>query len=316
MRDYITVLQTMRLANEEDIKDFRFLKTAVGLQELKGEVICGDNNKALECESQRDILLQRLTLLNAINGFASFQGEYKADYPKFTITKNEKDDLVVGFLENKRLDEFSQANGLLESTITIGNTVNGTFILNKAFESSKHLFVCRFGKFSIENYATLNVRGKVMESTVGCILGGGKISGRVLDIWMNKQKAEENRQIIDAQFSSLNAAKIYSEYDCRENIVEYNMGHHYEPRIFVYEGEETRSKIELLNMNDSEKIKQSNQPEELSQLAELLKKEISPDGLTVDIVLTRPDDIYKFEEKMPKDLKDVYDDVIEGRIEN
>lgn len=39
MEDYKTVLQTMRTANECDIKDFRFLKIAVGFQELNGGVI-------------------------------------------------------------------------------------------------------------------------------------------------------------------------------------------------------------------------------------------------------------------------------------
>ena len=39
MEDYKTVLQTMRTANDCDIHDFRFLKIAVGFQELNGGVI-------------------------------------------------------------------------------------------------------------------------------------------------------------------------------------------------------------------------------------------------------------------------------------
>ena len=39
MGDYKTVLQTMRMANQCDIGDFRFLKVAVGFQELDGRVI-------------------------------------------------------------------------------------------------------------------------------------------------------------------------------------------------------------------------------------------------------------------------------------
>ena len=41
MNDYITVSQTLRLANDAYIKDYRFLKTAVGTQELRGSAILG-----------------------------------------------------------------------------------------------------------------------------------------------------------------------------------------------------------------------------------------------------------------------------------
>lgn len=41
MNDYITVSQTLRLANDAYIKDYRFLKTAAGTQELRGSAILG-----------------------------------------------------------------------------------------------------------------------------------------------------------------------------------------------------------------------------------------------------------------------------------
>lgn len=278
------------------------------LQEIRAS---GDNMKALEYESQRDMLLQRLTLLNVINQFISFDGNYKADYPEFTITKNEKEDLVVAFLESKLPDEFGNFSRLAESTITVSNTINQTYIPNETMDYSKYLFVCKFGNSSVENYAINAARGKAIKNSIGCLAGSGKIGGIVLDVWMNEQKAKVNQQFIDTQFASLNAAKIYSEYDCRENIVEYNLGYDYEPMIFVYEGEETSSKIEHLNSANigDEWI------EGKSELEELLKKAFPPDGLTVDIVLTRPDEVYEFENSLPEELKNLYGCIVSGKIE-
>lgn len=54
MMDYLTVLQTMKLANEADISDFRFLKLMVVGQELNGGVILEQQKAALSSKQSAE----------------------------------------------------------------------------------------------------------------------------------------------------------------------------------------------------------------------------------------------------------------------
>lgn len=49
-------------------------------------------------------------------------------------------------------------------------------------------------------------------------------------------------------------------------------------------------------------------------MSELLKEEFPPDGLTLEIVLTRPEEIYQFGEKLPKDVRKLYRNIVENKI--
>lgn len=279
------------------------------LQEIRAS---GDAIKVLEYEEQRDALLQRLTLLNVINQCVSFDGEYQADCPKFTI-ENKEGDLVVGFLEKKTPDEFSQISRLLESTITIHNTENGTDITEKMIDNVRYLFDCRFSQYALEDYITDKAEGRIMKNVVDSIPGKGIVAGIGMDLWMGQQQAQKNHKFIEEQFDALSAGYVYSSYDCSANFVDYDMEYENEHKIFIYEGKETREKINALNsiQYDNEGI-----PIPISiQLVELLKEEFPPDGLTMEIILTRPEEVYKFKKGLTGDMESLYRNIVDYGIE-
>ena len=268
----------------------------------------GENIKVVEYESQRDILLQRLTLLNVINQCMLFDGKYQEDYPNFTIKKNKDGDLVVGFLEHKTPEEFSEISRLLESTITVYNTENGIYIGKKMIDNVRYLFNCRFSHYTLEDYITDKAEGRIMKSVVDSIPGKGIMAGIGMDFWMGQQQAQKNYKFIEEQFDTLSASYIYSNYDCSANFVDYDMEDENGHKIFVYEGEKTREKINILN-NIS-----NNKENMLVQLAKAIKEEFPPDGLTLEIVLTRPEEVYQFGEKLPKDVRKLYRNIVENKI--
>jgi len=277
------------------------------LQETRAS---GDNIKVLEYEGQRDALLQRLTLLHVINQCISFDGEYQADYPKFTIKKNKDGDLVVEFLEHKTADEYGQINKLLESAITVSNTVNGRAIDEKMIDNVRYLFDCRFGQYTLEDYIADKAEGRIRKHVVDSIPGKGIIVGIGMDFWMGQQQAQKNHKFIEEQFDALSAGYIYGNYDCSANFVDYDMKYEKENehKIFVYEGEKTREKINTLNSIGNE---ENGIP---MQLEKLIKEEFPPDGLTVETVLTRPEEVYQFGDGLPDDMKKLYGYIVENKM--
>lgn len=49
-------------------------------------------------------------------------------------------------------------------------------------------------------------------------------------------------------------------------------------------------------------------------LEKLLKEAFPPDGLTKEIVLTRPEEVYKFQEGLSEELQDFYGEVVGSKI--
>lgn len=268
----------------------------------------GENEEALEYEMQRGLILQRLTLLNVINGAVRFEGEYQADYPTFSVIKNEEGDLIFSFLENKGMTEQSQAYELLESIITVHSTKNGTSIMDNIIDGTKYLFNCRFGEYPLESYVTDKVEEKIVESTLGSFVGNGLISGLGMEFWSNQQEAEKNKKFIEEQFDAISAGKIYSDYDCSASFVDYDIEYGEKYKIFVYEGEKTEDKINLLNNRDK------NKEQTQKELEKLLKEAFPPDGLTKEIVLTRPEEVYKFESGLSGKVGDLYENIVGNKV--
>lgn len=268
----------------------------------------GKNEEALKYEMQRGVILQRLTLLSVINGVVRFEGEYQVDYPTFSVIKNKDGDLIFSFLENKGMTKQSQVYELLESTITVHSTKNGTSIDDKIIDDIKYTFNCRFGDYSLENYVADKAKEQIVESTLGSLVGNGLISGFGLEFWSNQQEAEKNRKFIEEQFDAIYAGEVYSDYDCSASFVDYDIGYGDEHKIFVYEGEKTADKINLLNSN------LDNANEIKKELATLLKKAFPPNGLTMEIVLTRPEEVFQFAEGLPEELRAFYDEIAGNKI--
>lgn len=49
-------------------------------------------------------------------------------------------------------------------------------------------------------------------------------------------------------------------------------------------------------------------------MSELLKEKFPPDGLTMETVLTRPEEVYQFGENLPEDVGKLYRYIVENKI--
>ena len=58
----------------------------------------------------------------------------------------------------------------------------------------------------------------------------------------------------------------------------------------------------------------NNEENMLVQLAKAIKEEFPPDGLTMETVLTRPEEVYQFGENLPEDVRKLYRNIVENKI--
>ena len=237
----------------------------------------GDEDTLIECEIQREDILQRMTLLDVINQKGTFAGEYKADNPTLTIAETENRELLLKLSEDKAVSGIKPMDSTLrESTVTISPTESGTFIAN----------------------TQINYSERVLEGYLGSNTA-------------KKYKKSKNLKLIERQIRDMEIAMIYKEYGCCVNFVDYNLAVNSTHMFYPYEGEQTESKINRLNYSNK-----NSQEEDFGreQLAELLREKFPTDGLSVEIVLKRTDDVLAFRKELSGDIEDIYGGIIANKI--
>ena len=229
------------------------------------------------CDIQREDVLQRMTLLDVVNQMGTFDGEYRADYPTLTIEETENRELLLRLSEGEAVSGMKPTGSTLrQSTVTISQTEFGIFVDSWQM-----------------NYSEYVLNGYLGSNT------------------SKKYKKSKNLELIEKQYHDMEIAMLYSDYDCCVNYVDYNLAVNSTHMFYPYEGEQTESKIR--RMNNSNK---NDQAEDYGreELAELLRKEFPTNGLSVEIVLTRPDDVIKFMRGLSGRSEDIYFDIIGNKI--
>lgn len=231
----------------------------------------------IECEVQREDMLQRMTLLDVVNQMGAFDGEYKADDPILTIEETEDRELLLRLSESEAVSGMKPTGSTLrQSTVTISPTEIGIFVDDRQIDYSEYV-----------------LNGYLGSNTA------------------KKHKKSKNLELIEKQYHDMEIAMVYTDYDCCVNYVDYNLAVNSTHMFYPYEGEQTESKIKRLNYSNK-----NDQTEDYGreELAELLRKEFPTNGLSVEIVLTRPDDILKFMNGLSGELEDIYFAIIANKI--
>ncbi|WP_075721373.1 hypothetical protein [Roseburia sp. 499] len=231
----------------------------------------------IECDIQREHVLQRMTLLDVVNQMGTFDGEYKAENPILAIEETENRALLLRLCEGEAVSGIKPTGSTLrQSTVTISQTEFGIFVDSWQM-----------------NYSEYVLNGYLGSNT------------------SKKYKKSKNLELIEKQYHDMEMAMLYSDYDCCVNYVDYNLAVNSTHMFYPYEGEQTESKIR--RMNNSNK---NDQAEDYGreELAELLRKEFPTNGLSVEIVLTRPDDVIKFMRGLSGRSEDIYFDIIGNKI--
>lgn len=231
----------------------------------------------IKCKAQRKNVLQRMTLLDVVNQMGVFAGEYKANTPILTVKKTENRELLLELSEGEAVSGIKPADSTLrQSTVTVSPTQIGVFVDNWQIDYSEDV---------LDGYLGSNTAKKYEKS--------------------------KNLELIEKQCNDMEIAMLYSNYDCCVNYVDYNLAENSTHMFYPYEGEQTESKIR--RMNNSNK---NNQTEDYGreELAELFRKEFPTDGLSVEIVLSRPDDVIKVVKGLSGRSEDIYFDIIGNKI--
>lgn len=231
----------------------------------------------IEYDIQREHVLQRMTLLDVVNQMGAFDGEYKAENPILAIEETENRELLLRLSEGEAVSGIKPTGSTLrQSTVTISQTEFGIFVDSWQM-----------------NYSEYVLNGYLGSNT------------------SKKYKKSKNLELIEKQYHDMEIAMLYSDYDCCVNYVDYNLAVNSTHMFYPYEGEQTEPKIRRLN-NSSKNDQAEDYGRE--ELAELLRKEFPTNGLSVEIVLTRPDDVIKFMRGLSGRSEDIYFDIIGNKI--
>lgn len=231
----------------------------------------------IECKGQRKEILQRITLLDVVNQMGAFDGEYKAENPILAIEETENRELLLRLSEGEAVSGMKPTGSTLrKSTVTISPTRGGTFVDDWQIDYSEYVLNGYLGSNTAKKY-----------------------------------KKTKNVELIEKQYDDIDIAMIYSDYDCCVNYVDYNLAVNSTHMFYPYKGELTESKINRLNNCNKDEQKEDNVRE---QLVGLLRKEFSPDGLTLEIVLQRPDDVYDFVTGLSDELVYTYFDELKNNM--
>lgn len=224
---------------------------------------------------QRNIIIQRMTLLEVAGEVGNFRGAYQAEYPTITIKQNEDESLTMSFCQFRNIgSEVSpMMSNLGESTINISRTTNGENIDRDVLKGIELSFMGYFGETFVANevyaFAVDEVTGEMisqgaegmgsylaektgkeaLESVIGYVPLVGDIAGFAMDMAENRAEAEEAREFIAGQFDSLESAMIYRTFDCSVNFVQHDTADNEQLILYTQSGRKTADIVS--NVNDA-----------------------------------------------------------------
>ncbi len=247
-------------------------------EELLGQMKIANSKKNeslyILLKDNRDLVMQRLTLLGVVTELGNFRGDYHNTNPMISITVGEKREIVITFNEFRNIgsDYAPTMSNLAESTVTIDYTMNGDSIPKEIPKDAELAFKAYFCNYSAEKniaeFAYDKMTGKVISQGskkiseyVGETLGKeslGKIVGTVplvgdfvglgVDIALEEAKQEKAMAFIEGQMDRIEKADIYSDFDCSTNFVQYDTAENAGYTLYAYGGEETSERAERVNV--------------------------------------------------------------------
>ena len=266
-----------------------------------------ENEQYKRLREQRNIIVQRMTLLEVTGEVGSFRGEYQAEHPTIKIKKNEDESLTMSFCQFRNIgsDVSPTMSNLGESTINISRTTNGDNIMWDSFDISELSFEGYFGGVSLTNetwnfmvdetsgemismgseylgtYLAEKTGKESLENVIGYVPIAGDIAGFAIDIAMSRAEAEAATNFITGQFDSLESAMIYTTFDCSINFVQYDITDNNQIALYVQTGRKTADIVNRVNAALGAEITETDvvmNPNEICNLIEELRVENPENG--------------------------------------
>lgn len=279
------------------------------LKVIQGYGTAGDEDAVLESERERDVILQRMTLLDVIGQIGAFGGEYESAYPTINIKKGEGGEIILGLCEGLVVNGSKPTGSTLRnSTVIVSKTVNGEDIGLVQSNYAGYALSNYFGGYAFGNdmgkFAVNKAKGKVkidnqvfknwsdriksipgkekLGKAIGYLPFVGEGVKAVVNTFENKKDAERKVKFIAGEIEDINVALLYSGFDCCVSFVDFDLIGNNNHEFYPYEGENTDSKI-----NDFNK--------------DAVLKEAFSSNLTMEMVLEKPEDIVEFWQKVQSD---------------
>ena len=275
-------------------------ETLFMLQMVDGEK---DEKMYKELKEQRNIIIQRSSLLEAMMEESEYRGEYQAEYPRIIIESNKGEDLILKFCQLRSTDKFcTSMSNLGESTITVARTENGRSIGWDEVENMELSIKAHFGEFSnysvagAAEYIAEQMPNKICGDPIGYVPLVGNILSFIGDSTVGYIEGVNDASFVSGQVKILKEMNIYSDFDCSANFVYYDTDSSQEQVVYAQSGENTVDILKRVN----EKM-------------DLVGTE---NAITIEQVIAEPNEVRNIINDLYKkdpDYKDRYDEAVQKK---
>lgn len=209
-----------------------------------------------ELMNQRDIILQRISLLKAISEIGEFRGWYQEN-PVVSVKISETGGITLKFCERRDICDtaFAEMSNMGESSIKISETRNEEMINWNAIKEGKtsiegHLGISfDYGEVDGENiseYIMEQLGNEVLGNMVGSVPYVGSVLTFIMDATdatVDYQSGLNDAQFIAGEFEQLEQENIYTIFGCSANLIAYDAMDNKEKVLFVQPGVNTQAII-------------------------------------------------------------------------
>lgn len=220
----------------------------------------GEDAEAENAETTRDILLQKITLLQVAKEIGTVRSAYQSKNPDVTIESSAEGDWILKFREEYYDSEKLEHRDLRESAVTISRTTAGSNIMDENIEDGEKEAIQYFGASSLledtTNFTAEEMMSVVLEEELFDKMGRisadtlpivGEVVGFAMEEYEDAKETVENVEFIQNYFEDAKAANTYADYSCCANSVEYDTYNVNGRELYAYEGKLTASKIQKVN---------------------------------------------------------------------
>ena len=183
-----------------------------------------ENQDAYELlEDERNVMLQRITVLQAVREVGVFRADIYADSPDIKIEEDAETILTTYFGGYSVAEE------------------SGKFVLDETKGEA-------IGKAAEGLASYAKKAGKTgMSKAIGYIPLVGDVTSFVIDTATDYEETKENVKIVKEQLDDVKSAKLYSDFGYSVNFVEYDTASSKEIEIVANHGENTINIINQVN---------------------------------------------------------------------
>ena len=224
-------------------------------------------------EKERNDMLQRITVLQAVREVGVFRADIYADSPDIKIEEDaESRALTIKFKEYRNIGSESAPtfSNLADSSIKVKYTMDSSCIDMESIKNAETILTTYFGGYSVaeesgkfvldetkgeaigkaaEGLASyVKKAGKTgMSKAIGYIPLVGDVTSFVIDTATDYEETKENVKIVKEQLDDVKSAKLYSDFGYSVNFVEYDTASSKEIKIVANHGENTINIINQVN---------------------------------------------------------------------